>query len=463
MNLSQRLRDIDETAPRGLGTPETRRPLDVMSDFKNQVNSALYAGLGNRLFDASLTEEQLRGLISQEIARLMQGMTAPLSVEERQTLSQEIVDDILGVGPIEVFMKDPTVSEVMVNGPDNIYVERHGVIETTSARFVSEEHLRQVIDRIAARVGRRVDESSPMVDARLADGSRVNAVLPPVSIDGPSLTIRKFSRDIMGVKELIKVGTLSPELAEVLDAAVRGALTIIVSGGTGTGKTTLLNVLSGSIPETERIVTIEDAVELQLRQRHVVRLESRTANVEGRGEITIRDLVRNALRMRPDRIIVGEVRGGEALDMLQAINTGHDGSLSTVHANTPRDALRRLETMVLMAGFDLPIKVIREQIASGVDLVVQLSRLRDGSRRITQVSEVTGMEGDVISLTDLFVYEYANTHGTGPTTHGTIVPTGAPAKFVEKLAERDVILDQRLFGGGRDPIERDLGGRRRGR
>ena len=461
MNLSDRLREREVVdVLNHMSSGDGRRRLDVLSEFKNRVNAALYASLGSRLFDASLTEDQLRSMVGSEITRLMEGTTAPLTAEERQRLSQEIVDDILGVGPIEEFMKDTSVSEVMVNGPDHIYVERHGVIEETGARFVSEDHLRQVIDRIAARVGRRVDESSPMVDARLADGSRVNAVLPPVAIDGPSLTIRKFSRDIMGVKELIKVGTLTPELAEVLDAAVRGAMTVIVSGGTGTGKTTLLNVLSASIPETERIVTIEDAVELQLRQRHVVRLESRNANVEGRGEITIRDLVRNALRMRPDRIIVGEVRGGEALDMLQAMNTGHDGSLSTVHSNTPRDALRRLETMVLMAGFDLPIRVIREQIASGIDLIVQLSRLRDGSRRITQVSEITGMEGDVISLTDLFVYRYADTSGTGPSAAGQLVPTGAPAKFVDKLAERDVHLDQRIFGGGGFPDPTAVGRRR---
>ena len=314
--------------------------------------------------------------------------TAPLTDDERRAVTLQIRDDILGYGPVQMYLDDPTVTEIMVNAETNIYVERDGRLIETDTRFMSRPHLRRVIDRIVTQVGRRIDESSPMVDARLPDGSRVNAVIPPLAVDGPALTIRKFAADPLQVDDLIAMGTMTPLVAQLTEAAVRGKLNILVSGGTGTGKTTLLNVLSGFIPESERIVTIEDAVELQLHQKHVIRLESRPPNVEGRGEIAIRDLVRNALRMRPDRIVVGEARGGEALDMLQAMNTGHEGSLSTVHSNTPRDTLSRLETMVLMAGVDLPSRAIREQIASAIDVIVHLSRMRDGSRRITHITEV---------------------------------------------------------------------------
>jgi pilus assembly protein CpaF len=315
-------------------------------------------------------------------------------------------------------------------------VERDGQIETTKARFISEEHLRRIIDRIVTQVGRRIDESSPMVDARLLDGSRVNVIIPPLSLDGSILTIRKFAKDPFRVHDLIALGTLSEHVASLLANAVEGGLNILVSGGTGTGKTTLLNVLSGFVPPNERIVTIEDAVELQLHQDHVIRLESRPPNIEGHGEITIRDLVRNALRMRPDRIIVGEVRGAEALDMLQAMNTGHDGSLSTVHANAPRDALSRIETMVLMAGFDLPARAIREQIASALDLIVHVDRLRDGGRRVSTVTEVVGMEGDVITLQDIFVYDFKA---------DTLTATGIRPVFVEKLSDRGVMVPAGLF------------------
>ena len=326
----------------------------------------------------------------------------------------------------------------MVNGSNHIYVERSGVIEQTKVRFISEEHLRRVIERIVSSVGRRIDEASPMVDARLADGSRVNVIVPPLSLDGSILTIRKFAKDPFKVDDLVAMGTLTEQVASVLAATVEGGMNILVSGGTGTGKTTMLNVLSSFVPHDERIVTIEDAVELQLHQEHVIRLEARPANIEGQGQITIRDLVRNALRMRPDRIIVGEVRGAEALDMLQAMNTGHDGSLSTVHANAPRDALARLETMVLMAGFDLPTRAIREQIASALNLIVHVDRFRDGSRRISHVTEVVGMEGDIITLQDIYKYDYKAMR---------LVATGIRPEFVDQLADRGVTLPGGLFGG----------------
>jgi pilus assembly protein CpaF len=334
----------------------------------------------------------------------------------------------------------------MVNGDDPIYVERAGRLHRTDARFLSDEHLRRVIERIVGQVGRRIDESSPMVDARLADGSRVNAIVPPLAVDGPVLTIRKFAREAYRTDDLVRFGTLTPDVATLLSATVRGKLNVIVTGGTGTGKTTLLNVLSSFIPDDERIVTIEDAVELQLAQSHVVRLESRPANIEGRGQVTIRDLVRNALRMRPDRIIVGEVRGGEALDMLQAMNTGHEGSLSTVHANSPRDALSRIETMVLMAGLDLPARAIREQLASAVDVIVQLTRLRDGTRRVTSVTEVSGMEGDVITLQELYAFDYAA--GVAEDGHflGACRPTGLRPAFSERLADLGITLPGSIFG-----------------
>ena len=417
-------------------SPNRPTTVDGLGDFKSKVHDSLFERLGTRLFEAS-NEDQLQSLVMAEISGLMDETETALSPDERQRLVRDIARDVMGLGPVEQFLDDPTVNEVMVNGCDHIYVERRGVIEQTEARFISEEHLRRIIERIVSSVGRRIDEASPMVDARLADGSRVNVIVPPLSLDGSILTIRKFAKDPFKVGDLVKMGTVTDQVASVMAATVEGGMNILVSGGTGTGKTTMLNVLSSFIPHDERIVTIEDAVELQLHQDHVIRLEARPPNIEGHGQVTIRDLVRNALRMRPDRIIVGEVRGAETLDMLQAMNTGHDGSLSTVHANAPRDALSRLETMVLMAGFDLPTRAIREQIASALNLIVQLERFRDGSRRVSHVTEVVGMEGDVVTLQDIYRYDYKAMR---------LVPTGVRPEFVEQLAERGITLAGGLFG-----------------
>ena len=411
---------------------------DGLGDFKAKVHDALFQRLGTRLFEAT-NEEQMQTVVMTEIGNLMDARESALSPQERQALVRDIARDVMGLGPLEQFLDDPTVSEVMVNGSNNIFVERSGILERTNVRFISEEHLRRVIERIVSSVGRRIDESSPMVDARLADGSRVNVIVPPLSLDGSILTIRKFAKDPFTVTDLIAMGTFTDAFASVLAAAVEGGMNVLVSGGTGTGKTTLLNVLSSFVPRTDRIVTIEDAVELQLHQEHVIRLEARPQNTEGNGEVTIRDLVRNALRMRPDRIIIGEVRGAEALDMLQAMNTGHDGSLTTVHANAPRDALARLETMVLMAGYDLPTRAIREQISSALNLIVQIERARDGSRRISHLTEVVGMEGEIITLQDIFRYDHKV---------GALVPTGVRPEFVDELGQRNVTLPAGLFTGG---------------
>ena len=415
--------------------PNQTLTADGLGDFKAQVHDALFERLGTRLFEAT-TEDQMQTLVMAEIGALMDARESVLTAQERQLLVQDIARDVMGLGPIEQFLNDPTVSEVMVNGSDNIYVERAGLVERTNVRFISEEHLRRVIERIVSSVGRRIDESSPMVDARLADGSRVNVIVPPLSLDGSILTIRKFAKDPFTVRDLISMGTFTEPVASLLAATVKGGMNILVSGGTGSGKTTLLNVLSSFVPSEDRIVTIEDAVELQLHQEHVIRLEARPPNIEGNGQITIRDLVRNSLRMRPDRIIIGEVRGAEALDMLQAMNTGHDGSLTTVHANAPRDALARIETMVMMAGFDLPTRAIREQIASALNLIVQIQRSRDGSRHISHLTEVVGMEGEIITLQDIYRYDYKAK---------ALIPTGVRPEFVDKLSQRDVTLPDGLF------------------
>jgi len=434
-------REGEPLARAGAGAPV----VDGFADYKTRVREALFSKMGGRALDTSLTEAQLHRLIVEELGTLIAEEGAPLSEAERDRIAAEIGKDILGYGPLEAFLHDPTVTEIMVNSTEAIYVEREGHLHRTRARFASEESLRRVVDRIAARVGRRIDESSPMVDARLPDGSRVNAIIPPLAVDGSALTIRKFSRDPYKVEDLIRFGTMNAEIAGLLSACVKGRLNILITGGTGTGKTTLLNVLSSFIPEDHRIVTIEDAVELQLRQDHVVRLEYRPPNIEGRGEVTIRDLVRNSLRMRPDRIVVGEVRGGEALDMLQAMNTGHEGSMSTLHCNSPRDGLNRLETMVMMAGIELPVRAIREYISSALSLVVHLSRLKDGTRRITHITEVTGMEGDLISLQDVFRFEYSGGVSPEGRVNGTIRATGIRPMFADHLTEQGINLPRTAF------------------
>ena len=402
--------------------------------------------------------DDLQRVISQssadqkELRRLVEGMCAdaikdnPFAIPlgDRERLVEELISEILGLGPIEPLLKDPSVTEVMVNGPDSIYIERKGRLQKTDVRFRNTEHLMHIIDRIVTAVGRRVDESSPMVDARLADGSRVNVIIPPLSLSGPCVTIRKFSKDVLTVDKMIEFGSFDQRMAEFLEDCVKGRLNIVVSGGTGSGKTTLLNVLSSYVPATERIVTLEDSAELQLKQDHVVTLETRPPNIEGEGEVTMRDLVRNALRMRPDRIIVGECRTGEALDMLQAMNTGHDGSMTTAHANSARDALSRLETMVLMSGMELPLRAIRIQIASAVDIIVQIARLRDGSRKIINIAEVTGMEGDIITLQDLFYFENHGVDQDGRIT-GAFLTSGLRPLCTEKLAMNGVTLPPDLF------------------
>jgi pilus assembly protein CpaF len=447
MKLSDRLNSLDE--PQVRPTAEViDLPVvgtDPLSEFKKMAKQALYSKLEERALDmATAGDGQLRTAVIAELERLIAETDTPLTQEERERLATEISEDILGYGPIQRLLEDRSITEVMVNSTDPVYVEREGRIMRTSARFSSDEHLRQVIDRIVSAVGRRIDESSPMVDARLSDGSRVNAVIPPLAVDGPALTIRKFAADPYGVEDLIEFGTMTRSMAQLLDACVKGKLNLLISGGTGSGKTTLLNVMSSFVPADERIVTIEDAVELQLHQDHVVRLESRPANIEGRGLVTIRDLVRNSLRMRPDRIIVGEVRGAEALDMLQAMNTGHEGSMSTLHANSPRDALSRLETMVLMAGLDIPIAAIREYVSSALSVIVQLSRMTDGSRRITQVAEVVGMEGEVITMQDVFRFQQTGVD-EGNRVLGQMMPTGIRPKFADELARAGMALPAGIF------------------
>jgi len=398
---------------------------------------------------SSLPEREARTQIREICDRLLHEEAAPLNQASRQSVVRRIEDEVLGLGPLEPLLADKTVSDVLVNGSDQVYVERRGKLELTDVKFNNDAHLINIIDRIVSAVGRRIDESSPMVDARLKDGSRVNAIIPPLALDGPSLSIRRFAVELLAMDDLIRLGSLTGELAQVLSAIVRGRLNVLISGGTGAGKTTLLNLLSGFIPENERIVTIEDSAELQLQQPHIVRLETRPPNIEGRGAVTQRDLVRNSLRMRPDRIVIGEVRGAEALDMLQAMNTGHDGSLTTIHANTPRDALARVENMVSMTGITFPIKALRTQIASAIDVVVQVERQEDGRRRVVSLQETNGMEGEVITTSELFRFDRRGLDKEGNVL-GELVSTGIVPSFEKRLRERGIELPIELFRHGRD-------------
>ena len=417
---------------------------DAYLDLKNRIQDRLIAELDPTM-DISHTDE-VRRTIEEMYDTILAQESIILSRSERQRLFEQIVAEILGYGPIEPLLADETITEIMVNGAKNVYLERKGKIERVNASFESDEHLMRIIDRIVAPLGRRIDESSPYVDARLPDGSRVNAIIPPLSLIGPVLTIRKFARTPFTVENLIDFGTITPEAIEFLKACVIARLNVVVSGGTGSGKTTFLNVLSGFIPNDERIITVENAAELQLRQEHVVTLESRPPNIEGKGEVSIRDLVINCLRMRPDRIIVGECRGGEALDMLQAMNTGHDGSLTTIHSNSPRDTLARLETMTLMAGMDLPLRAIREQVASAINLIIHQERMKDGSRKVVNITEVQGMEGDVIVMSDIYVFE--QTGMEAGKVIGRLRATGIRPKFIERIEAANIHLPPSIFGMG---------------
>ena len=442
MSLRERLVTADSDTVGAQAVPVGG--LTVRDEIERSIHYLLIEEIGADL-SAEESEGATRLRIERKLGELLSQETAPLSADDRREIVTNVMDNVLGYGPIQGLLDDPTITEVMVNNPSSVYIERLGKIERSRQRFLDEAHLLRIIDKIVSQVGRRIDEASPMVDARLPDGSRVNAVVAPLAINGPILTIRKFSKEPYTAQDLITFGTMNAKLDEFLGACVRGRMNILISGGTGTGKTTLLNVVSQYVPNDERIVTIEDAAELQLHQEHVLRLESRPPNIEGKGQIAIRDLVRNSLRMRPDRIIVGEVRGGEALDMLQAMNTGHDGSLSTVHANSPRDALSRLETMVLMAGYDLPIRAIREQESAALDVMVHLARLRDGSRRVVKVSEVEGMEGDTIVLQDIFYFDYSMGVDDDGRFLGHLKSTGLRPKFSRKLEDMGIALGAGLF------------------
>ena len=454
MSLLKRIeksqRPVDRTGSSGLGVGELRprRPpapaRDAYADIKTRVQNQLIAELDPDI-DMSKTGE-VRASIEALFDRILAEENIFLGRAERARLFESVVADILGLGPIQPFLNDESITEVMVNGPDHVYIERGGKLIKTDVVFKDNEHVMQIIDRIVQPLGRRIDESSPYVHARLPDGSRVNAIIPPLCLNGPTITIRKFFVTPLTVEQLIEMGTITTEAMDFLKACVIARINMVVSGGTGSGKTTFLNVLSAYIPADERIVTIENAAELQLRQEHVVTLEARPPNVEGAGEVTIRDLVINSLRMRPDRIIVGECRAGEALDMLQAMNTGHEGSLTTAHSNSPRDTLARLETMFLMAGMDLPVRAIREQIASAIDLVVHTERFRDGSRKVTYITEVQGMEGDIIVMQDIFRFEQAGVEGGK--VIGRLKPTGVRPKFMDQIEAADIRLPASIFGLG---------------
>jgi pilus assembly protein CpaF len=440
--------DYTGTTPHGAPRPPVVR--DPFGDLKRVVHAQLVSTLGPQLYDVNMTQADLEQQVRAALATAVAGTDQPMTAADRNRITQEIADDILGYGPLEPLLRDPELSEVMVNSAEEIFVESHGKLARVDTAFADEAHLRRTIDKIVGKIGRRVDETSPMVDARLPDGSRVNAIIPPLALDGSKLTIRKFSADPYTVEDLIDFGSLSRASADLLAACVKGRLNILVSGGTGSGKTTTLNVLSSFIPSDERIVTIEDAAELRLHQEHVLRLGSRPSNIEGKGEVTIRDLVRNSLRMRPDRIVVGEIRDAAALDMLQAMNTGHDGSLSTVHANSPRDALSRVETMVMMAGMDLPARAIREQTSSAVDLIIQQTRLKDGTRKLTAITEIVGMEGDVVTLQDIFLFDYHAGYDEHGRALGHLRATGLRPRFLDRLADYNVKVDPGLFATSGD-------------
>jgi pilus assembly protein CpaF len=429
------------------GIPEKVRPL--VQEIKRRAHLELLKRLNlKKMAISGTSQEELENRAKETITEILSELSIPLPKGAPiEVIEKELIQEAIGLGPLEYLIEMDDITEIMVNGPNNVYVENKGVIYKTDTAFADDKQVLSAIERIVSPLGRRIDESSPMVDARLKDGSRVNAIIPPLSLVGPSITIRKFAKNPYTIDDLINFGSLTPEISEFLEACVQVRKNIIISGGTGSGKTTLLNVLSAFLPNRERIVTIEDAAELQLNQDHVVRLESRPPNIEGKGAITIRDLVRNSLRMRPDRIVVGECRGGEALDMLQAMNTGHDGSLTTVHANTPRDALARLETLVLMAGFDLPLRAIREQICSAIKIIVQVNREKDGSRKITHVSEITKMEGDIITMQDIFVFKHEGWDENEKIT-GSYVPTGSVPTFMEEIKRAKIPLDISIFSRG---------------
>ncbi len=457
MSLYQRLSEVQGGAAQGGGAAQdpnaaaqqqqnqAQQAVNQGLELRRRVHGRLIDDLGSTLYDSDMPEGELKTLVISKLEQAIVDERVPLSMADKQALIDSIANDVLGYGPIDPLLHDESVTEIMVNGPEQVYVERSGKAGLAPVKFLDEDHLRRVIEKIVAQVGRRIDESSPLCDARLPDGSRVNAVIPPLAVGGPFLTIRKFSKDPLGIEDLIGFGTLTPSAARFLQACIIGKLNVIISGGTGSGKTTTLNVMSSFIPDGERVITVEDAKELQLRQNHVLCMESRPANVEGKGEVSIRDLVKNSLRMRPDRIVVGECRGGEALDMLQAMNTGHDGSLTTVHANTPRDAMTRIETLTMMAGYDLPIKAIREQMSSAVDLVIQIGRQRDGSRKISHITEVQGMEGEVIILQDIFLFDFGAGVGEDGKLQGTLQPTGVRPKFAEKLSDHGIKLGAEVF------------------
>ena len=412
-------------------------------EWKHRINERLLTVLDLSLLE-TIDESKARNEIREIALQIIVEESAPLSIKQRTVVIQRIEDEVMGLGPLEPLLADKTISDILVNGAKSVYIERHGKLEKTNVTFNDNAHLLNTIDRIVSAVGRRIDESSPMVDARLADGSRVNAIIPPLAIDGPSVSIRRFAVELLSADDLISLGTISAEMAKVLEVIVKARLNVLISGGTGSGKTTTLNILSAFIPQDERVVTIEDSAELQLQQPHVVRLETRPPNIEGRGEVTSRDLVRNSLRMRPERIIVGEVRGAEALDMLQAMNTGHDGSLTTVHANTPRDALGRIENMVSMTGINFPIKALRAQIAAAINIVIQISRLEDGSRKLVSIQEINGMEGDIITMSELFTFDRSSVDDEGKVI-GKIRATGVIPAFYKGLAPRGIDLPIETF------------------